>query len=312
MNILKLIPTIQTYVWGGKKLKNEYFKGTNENTIAETWELSCHPDGTSIISSGQYKGVSLYKYISTHGKEILGTSCNKFEDFPILVKLIDAKEKLSIQVHPNDEYALKNEKQYGKSEMWYVIDAKEDSFIYYGFKNEISKEELKKRIENNTLLDVLNKINVKKGNVFFIEPGTVHAIGNDILIAEIQQSSNITYRIYDYGRLGLDEKPRELHIQKGLDVIKREKPKLNYNFGKYLVKCKYFQVEKIEINNSFKNYANLDSFHSILFIEGEGKISTEEDSLSYKKGDSFFIGAGSGKYRIEGTGYFLLTTIPKN
>ena len=310
--LFKLEPTTKNYIWGGVQLKDRYNKKSIDDKIAETWELSCHPDGSSIISNGEYSGKSLSEYIKIGGNKVLGINCKKFADFPILIKLINAKEKLSIQVHPDDEYGLKNDNQYGKTEAWYVIDAKEDSYIYYGFKKEIPKEELRERIENNTLLEVLNKTYVKKGDVFFIEPGTVHAIGGGILIAEIQQSSNITYRIYDYNRLDLDGNPRELHIEKGLDVIKREPPKLNYNFGKYLVKCEYFQVEKIEINVFFESNADLDSFHSLLFLDGEGIISMEEEKIAYKKGDSFFIGAGSGNYQIRGNGYFLLTTIPEN
>lgn len=206
MSVLKLKPACKDYIWGGDNLIKYYNKEYQGKVLAETWELSCHPDGPSEIVNGEYKGKTLSQYIKENSSEVLGKNCRRFQEFPILIKFIDARDNLSIQVHPDNGYALKNEGQYGKTEMWYVADCKEGAFLYYGFAKEIDKEEFRLRIENNTLLEVLNKIPVQKGDVLFIEAGTIHAIGKDIVIAEIQQNSNITYRVYDYGRVGKDGK----------------------------------------------------------------------------------------------------------
>ena len=194
MSVLKLKPSCKDYLWGGHRLVEEYGKEYDGEILAETWELSCHPDGPSTIVNGAYAGKTLEEYIEAEGKEVLGTNCRRFRDFPILTKFIDAKQDLSIQVHPDNRYALKNEGQYGKTEMWYVVDAGKEAFLYYGFKKEVSKEEFARRIQEDTLLEVLNAVPVQKGDVLFIESGTIHAIGKDILIAEIQQNSNVTYR----------------------------------------------------------------------------------------------------------------------
>ena len=221
MSVYKLQPSYKDYLWGGHRLVDEYGKDYDGDILAESWELSCHPDGPSTIVNGPYAGKTLEEYIETAGKEVLGSNCRRFRDFPILIKFIDAKQNLSIQVHPDNRYALKNEGQYGKTEMWYVVDAEKDAFLYYGFKKEISREEFARRIQEDTLLEVLNAVPVHKGDVLFIESGTIHAIGKGILIAEIQQNSNVTYRVYDYGRVGKDGKKRDLHIEQALAVTNR-------------------------------------------------------------------------------------------
>lgn len=308
--ILKLKPAIKSYIWGGDRLKTEFNKHSYESVVAETWELSCHFDGPSVIDNGDFAGKTLNEYINIYGNVVLGANCKKYSEFPILIKFIDAKNNLSIQVHPDDDYALKKENQFGKTEMWYIIDAKKGAYLYYGLNKNVTTEELKRHIENNTLLDILNKVYVKKGDVFFIEAGTIHAICSDILIAEIQQSSNVTYRVYDYDRKDQFGNKRELHIKKSLDVISKVPMKGNYDFGNCLAKCNYFQVEKIEVDKYFENTAETDTFHSLLFIDGEGFVKTGDEYLKYQKGDSFFIEAGTGKYMVEGNGYFILTTIP--
>lgn len=221
MSILKLKPSCKDYLWGGHRLAEEYGVKYDGEVLAEAWELSCHSDGPSYIANGMYAGKTLQEYIDIKGKEVLGLNCRRFRDFPILTKFIDAKQSLSVQVRPSNRYALKNEGQYGKTEMWYVMDADPGAYLYYGFKTEISKEEFAKRIEEDTLLEVLNAVPVQKGDVLFIESGTIHAIGAGILIAEIQQNSNVTYRVYDYGRVGKDAKKRDLHIEKALAVTNR-------------------------------------------------------------------------------------------
>lgn len=313
MCILKLKPSCKNYLWGGHRLADEYGIEYEEDILAEAWELSCHPDGPSYISNGKYAGRTLEEFIEAEGKEVLGTHCRRFRDFPILIKFIDAKQNLSIQVHPNNRYALKNEGQYGKTEMWYIMDAKPGAFLYYGFKTEVSKEEFAKRIEEDSLLEVLNAVPVQKGDVLFIESGTIHAIGEGILIAEIQQNSNVTYRVYDYGRVGKDGKKRDLHIEKALAVTNRVpivKDKTSYP---HVADCDYFTVDKLNLDGTFmkkmEGSVSETSFASILFLDGEGTISNKGESLHFKKGESFFLTAGSGTYTIEGSCDALVTTI---
>ncbi len=319
MNLLKLTAPCKDYLWGGTKLKTEYNQQSSAQKLAESWELSCHEDGLSVVAEGEFAGLTLKEYIDRASREVLGTDCDKFEQFPILVKLIDAKERLSVQVHPNNDYALKNEGGYGKTEMWYVVENEPGASLYYGFQRKISKDEFEERIRNNTLLEVLNKVEVHPGDVFFIESGTLHAIGAGILIAEIQQNSNSTYRIYDYGRIGADGKPRELHIAKALDVTELEpspaKPQnAPEQFGGYsrtlLASCEYFTVCEMEITSQVQMDADLTSFHSILCLDGEAVLlNGEVELVSIKKGGSVFVPAGMGKYTIKGKCKILFTRV---
>ena len=315
MEILKLIPSCKDYIWGGHRLAEEYGKVIEGDILAEAWELSCHDDGASIISNGVWAGKTLKEYIKESKEDVLGANCKRFSDFPILIKFIDAKDNLSIQVHPDNAYALQNEGQYGKTEMWYVVDASEDAFLYYGFEDEISEEEFRKRIEEDTLLEVLHAAPVKKGDVFFIEAGTIHAIGKNILIAEIQQNSNVTYRVYDYGRIGKDGKKRELHVEQAIQVTKREPVQKRDTMYPHIAKCDYFTVDKINLDgklfDKMEGFVTEESFLSILVLDGEGMIQNQFGSLSYKKGDSLFLPAGSGAYQIVGRCDALATTIGK-
>lgn len=310
MKIIKLQPSCKDYLWGGTRLKEEFNKKYDGKILAETWELSCHKDGPSFLDY-EGKKITLRQYIDLKGKGILGTNCASFDDFPILIKFIDAKNNLSIQVHPDNAYALKNEGQYGKTEMWYVVDAKEGAFLYYGFEKEISKEEFARRIENDTLLEVLHKAPVKKGDVFFIESGTIHAIGKDIIIAEIQQNSNVTYRVYDYGRVGPDGKKRQLHVDKALDVTRLERvPKRD--FGSHLGICDYFQTDYVNTadNGTYHDCADASSFVHILCLSGQATVRTQDESLDFGKGDSIFIEASAGDFVIEGQCEAILTRVP--
>ena len=313
MALLKLKCACKDYLWGGHRLKDEYHKESDSDIVAETWELSCHPDGPSVIENGPYKGRTLSEFISKEGKEVLGINCRRFRDFPILTKFIDARDNLSIQVHPDNRYALTNEGQYGKTEMWYVLDAGENAFLYYGFRKEISRQEFAKRIKEDTLLEVLNAVPVRKGDVLFIESGTIHAIGKDILIAEIQQNSNVTYRVYDYGRVGKDGKQRDLQIEKALDVTRRVPILRSDSAYPHVADCDYFTVDKLYLDGavmrSLKGSISDASFVSLLFIEGEGRISSGGEELDFCKGDSFFLSAGSGEYEIEGSCEVLVTSI---
>ena len=236
-------------------------------------------------------------------------TASRFDEFPVLIKFIDAKDNLSIQVHPDNAYALKYEHQYGKTEMWYVVDCEEGAYLYYGFNREVSKEEFAERIRNNTLLEVLNPVKVKKGDVLFIESGTIHAIGKNILIAEIQQNSNVTYRVYDYGRVGKDGKPRELHVEKALEVTRREPVRQRENCAPHVAACDYFVVDKLSAKNEkLTGFVGKESFQSILVMEGEGEIVNGEEKLTFKKGDSLFLPADSGAYEISGTFEALVTS----
>ena len=239
-----------------------------------------------------------------------------FEDIPLLIKIITAHEALSVQVHPDDTFAREEGQRNGKTEMWYVLDASEGATLIYGFKNEISKEEFKQAIENNTLLEKLNVINIKKGDTLFIEAGTVHAIGKGALIAEIQQNSNCTYRVYDYGRVGADGKPRELHIQKALDVSNTVPPThdtkpmgetqvTNGNEKQLITSCDLFNVERYKVANEITLSTDEKSFMHILVIDGEGEIQNRKAI----KGDSFLIPASFDNFEINGNIEFLATTL---
>ncbi|MBQ7187651.1 MAG: class I mannose-6-phosphate isomerase [Ruminococcus sp.] len=319
MAVIKLEPAFKDYIWGGTRLRDDFGKRCDFDKVAESWELSCHKDGPSVVAEGKDKGLTLQQYIDKYGKEVLGTNCGRFESFPILIKLIDAKDNLSVQVHPNNEYALRVEGEYGKTEMWYVVDCDEGAELLYGFKKEISKDEFARRIADNTLLEVTNSVPVHKGDVFFIEAGTLHAIGKGILIAEIQQNSNTTYRIYDYGRVGKDGKPRELHVEKAKDVT-RLAPAKKYPetpvekhegyTSKLMAECEYFSTYILDIDGKAELEAGGDSFNNLLFLEGEGTVSGG-DCVEFKKGDSIFITAGTGKYTVNGKCKAVLTKIGK-
>lgn len=316
---IKLKPAFKDYLWGGTRLRDDFGKDCDFDKIAESWELSCHKDGNSVVADGEFAGLTLAQYIEKEGKSVLGTNCEKFENFPILIKLIDAKDNLSVQVHPNNEYAQRVEGEYGKTEMWYVVDCDEGASLLYGFKHDITKEEFRERIENNTLLEVTNSVPVKKGDVFFIEAGTLHAIGKGILIAEIQQNSNTTYRIYDYGRVGADGKPRQLHIDKAVDVTnlcpakpypQSEPVDMGGWTKKRLAKCEYFTVDVINVDTSAALEADKSSFVNILVLDGGCVLSSEgNDAVELKKGDSVFIPAGLGKFELTGKCSAVMTHI---
>lgn len=317
MSILKLKPAFKDYIWGGTRLRDDFGKDCDFDKVAESWELSCHKDGNSVVADGEFAGLTLAQYIERSGKAVLGTDCDKFENFPILIKLIDAKDNLSVQVHPDNEYAMRVEGEYGKTEMWYIVDCDPGATLLYGFKHEISKDEFAQRIADNTLLEVTNAVPVKKGDVFFIQAGTLHAIGKGILIAEIQQNSNTTYRIYDYGRVGKDGKPRELHVEKAKDVTALcpaksypETPveKMDGYTSKLLSSCDYFTTYALDVADKAVLEADDKSFNSILILEGEGKV-IGDDTVGFKKGDSIFVSAGTGKYAIDGACKAILTKV---
>ena len=274
MEIFKLKPVLKSHIWGGKKLAESYGK-TGAGIISESWELSCHPSGLSIIENGEYAGKTLRSVISG-------------ANFPVLIKLIDSAEDLSIQVHPGGEA--------GKAELWHILECAPGAFIYYGFNKELTKNELLYHINNNSLTGILNKIYVNPGDVFFVAPGTVHAIGRGITLAEIQQNSDITYRVYDYGR------PRELHVEKALEVMRLVPADNNIAAAR-----EYFNVKKLEIDYEEIITIESASFASLLFVDGKGSISGNNQILSFSKGDSFFVPPGMGEIRIFGECKVLVT-----
>lgn len=311
MPILKLSPSCKSYLWGGSKLLREFHKPFAGDILAETWELSCNQDGECLISEGPFQGLTLSGYIEKSGRQVLGGNCARFPEFPVLIKLIDAKERLSVQVHPNDVYALKTEGQYGKTELWYVVDAEDGAELYCGFNREMTREELTEYIRQNKLPEVLQSYKVKKGDVFFIEAGTIHAIGGGIVIAEIQQNSNLTYRVYDYGRRDSDGKTRPLHIKKALDVVRLKPPEKAHDPGGHLGICGYFMVDKLDVDLIYHGYASQDSFVHLLILDGEGVLSDNCGNTSFRKGESFFICAGTGGFTIHGRCRALQTQIPE-
>lgn len=320
MKPVKLAPVFKDYLWGGTRLKEEFNKRSDLEIMAESWELSTHPDGESRILNGAFHGLTLRSYLNQVGYQVLGTVCENQKELPILIKFIDSKQSLSIQVHPDDEYALRVENDFGKTEMWLILDCEPDATLYYGVKEEISKEEFKARIEQNTILEVLNEVPVKKGDVFFIEAGTIHAIKEGIVILEIQQSSNATYRIYDYNRKDAHGNLRELHIEKALDVTKLTPSNEAYmpqgDVEKYdgyqsqlLRQCNYFTTKRYDVSSSVQLTVNPTSFQSIIVIAGSGELLYQDEVMQIKKGDSLFIPAQDAKYEVKGQCQFVLTYV---
>ena len=318
-----LKPAGKDYLWGGQRLNDDYSKGINLDPLAETWECSTHPNGPSVVNSGEFKGQELRNVLKAH-PEFLGSHPQEIiaDGLPVLIKFIDAKKDLSVQVHPSDEYAKEHEKgQLGKSEMWYVIDADKGAKLVYGFKTKVTKDQIRNSIDDGSIEKYLQYVPVHKGDVFFIKSGTVHAIGAGILLAEIQESSNLTYRFYDYNRVGKDGKKRELQIDKALDVVNLEPSdeprqpirKLQYKPGyasELIGRCKYFEVERVLINtervrNMAEVQTNDDSFNVLLCIGGCADLFGEDTLINIFKGDCVFIPANSEPLKLHGKGEFL-------
>ncbi len=316
-----LKPAGKDYLWGGSRLKDDFSKDMDLTPLAETWECSTHPDGPSVVASGAYAGRLLSEVLSRH-PEYMGTHPRTDGGLPILIKFIDARKDLSVQVHPDDEYAREYEHgSLGKTEMWYVLDAARDAKLVYGFYHDISREKLKKSLEDGTVERYLQKVKVQKDDLFYIEPGTVHAIGAGVLIAEIQESSNLTYRMYDYGRVDKNGRPRELHIAQALEVASRRGSRtprqpmrvLKYRKGcatELLCRCKYFQVERQLINTErcremadFQTDSN--SFQVLLCIGGCGTMFGAGEMLHFFKGDCIFVPADSIPLKLHGRAQFL-------
>lgn len=343
MAIGKIVPACKNYLWGGERLRKDFGIFSPETPLAEAWVLSAHPDGDSLISfSNALHGESFSDYIKAHPKAA-GSLARSFPFFPMLIKLIDAKQALSIQVHPEDSYALSKEGQYGKTEMWIVLEREEGAFLYFGFQEECSEEEVRRAIQEESFPSLLQKVPVEVGDVFFIPAGTVHAIGAGIVLAEVQQNSNLTYRVYDYGRKDAQGNTRELHVEKALQVMKRKKVssfmqeelqkdgKKTVGENAYLeliASCPYFTVERLSLEEegSFSRELGEESFLSILVLEGEALLSeavagSAEKTLIEKapmeqcriqKGESFFLPAEKASWSLKGKGQFLLSSLRKD
>lgn len=315
-----LCPSGKDYLWGGQRLNTEFEKNINLNPLAETWECSTHPDGPSFIASGIYEGKSLAEVLKLH-PEYLGTRHEGERELPILIKFIDAKSDLSVQVHPDDEYAKEHENgQLGKTEMWYVLDASKDAKLVYGLHKDCTEEKIRTAISSGTLGKYLQTIPVKKDDVFFIQSGTIHAIGAGCLIAEIQENSNLTYRLYDYDREDKDGRKRPLHVDQAMKVANLKssaEPKqpmrvLKYRQGaasELLTRCKYFEVYRMLVNTERRQTVRYQSdevaFRVLLCVNGCGSITAGSDMLHFYKGDCIFVPAHSETLTIHGQATFL-------
>ncbi|PWM52998.1 MAG: mannose-6-phosphate isomerase [Bacillota bacterium] len=299
--MIKLKSVYQEYIWGGSKIHELLHKDTGTlPRVAESWEVSTHPAGKSIVENGAFRGKTLNEYFDQIGWGTAGRYAARNHQLPILIKYIDAKENLSIQVHPNDKYARKHEGDNGKNEMWFVLAADEGAFIYLGFSRDVTKEEIKRRIADNTLEEVLNRVEVKPNEAFYIPAGTVHAIGAGCLICEVQQTSNVTYRIYDYGRTDENGNPRELHVKKALDVLDYRRTEIadlkrrdTMSMERYIDgmfgrngKC---TLLKYEAEGDLTILLPVSHLTFALVIDGSGKLYAGDSEEAFERGDTWMI-----------------------
>lgn len=317
---LLLRPTGKDYLWGGQRLNADFEKNIDLDPLAETWECSTHPDGPSYVVGGEFDQQALSEVINDN-PSFLGSKHEDENELPILIKFIDAKSDLSVQVHPDDSYADEYENgQKGKTEMWYVLDASKDAKLVYGLNRDCSEQDVRKAIDEGSLSKYLQTVPVKKDDLFFIEAGTIHAIGAGCLIAEIQENSNLTYRLYDYDRLGKDGKKRELHVDKAMAVSNLKssaRPKQPMRVMKYcpgeaselLSRCKYFEVYRMLVNTERKQSVTLCadelSYRVLLCVQGCGSITYDGGFMNFYKGDCIFLPAASVDISIHGVAQFL-------
>ena len=299
--VVKLQPSIKSALWGGSYFQRD--KNLSQEVISELWELSVRGFDSSVIASGKDKGKRLDEVLT---KDDVGPVQERMPFFPLLIKLIDAKENLSVQVHPSDEYALKKLSSYGKTEMWHIIDADEGCGLYVGFNKDYSRKEVEDSLNNGTILNLLNFFRVHKGDTFFIEAGTIHAIGKGVRLIEIQQNSDITYRLYDYLRKDKNGKYRELHIKEALDVINYHKYTKPASNQELLAKSPYFTVVRKTLNNneSLTLNANKSSFISFTFLDGNGNVN----DIPYKRFDTFYLPYGK-TCEIKGEGTLIISEV---
>lgn len=305
---LQFQPILKDRIWGGKKLKTYLNKPITSEITGESWEISNVENDVSVIANGLYEGKSLNELINEFPEAVLGTKVYKQfgKQFPLLFKYLDAREDLSIQVHPNDELAKERHNSFGKTEMWYVMQADDDARLIVGFKDKSSPEVYLKSLEDKTIIDILDTKNVKKGDVFFLETGTVHAIGAGTVIAEIQQTSDITYRIYDFDRVDALGNTRELHVDLALDAI-------NYNIvnaQKYyskekntsneVINCRYFTTNFIPLDGNLEVLKNDESFTVYMCVDGNFNLKYNGDTFQYETGNTVLIPSKMTQFEIEG------------
>ncbi len=307
---MKMIPVFKDYIWGGTNLKN-FNKSSKLTKIAESWEVSCNEDGLSKIENGPYAGKYLKDVINLNFNKFIGNNIKKGSKFPLIIKLIDANQDLSIQVHPSFKTVDKELGESEKSEMWYILDCEENSYIFYGFNKDLKKEEFSKYLLDGNICSVLNKVYVKKGDIFFIPAGTIHALGKGIVAAEIQQNSNTTFRIFDYNRKDANGNYRTLHIEEAKRALSFKKTYINRfkECSNDIFQCRYFKVKKEKILDHIEFSSKEDSFCVIQFIRGNGNIEYRNLVHNANKGDTFFIPANMGNYIINGNCEILTTRI---
>lgn len=305
---LQFDPILKERIWGGEKLKTVLNKPITSKITGESWELSDVKGDVSVVSNGDYKGKSLTELLETFPDELLGTQVHQRfgKQFPLLFKYLDAREDLSIQVHPNDELAKARHNSFGKTEMWYVMQADDNARIIVGFENRSSPEQYLKTLEDKTILGLLHTVNAQKGDVFFLETGTVHAIGAGLVIAEIQQTSDITYRIYDFDRKDSNGNTRELHVDLALDAINYEKTNTQKQYTHHLnqsngmVDCPYFTTNFIPLDGESEVHKDGVSFTVYMCVEGEFEIHYNGVEFHYKTGDTVLVPAAIKALALKG------------
>lgn len=306
MEVIFLKPIFKNYIWGGTNLREKLQKESQEEKIAESWEISANENGNSIIKNGQFRGKTLNQiYTDSNIKikeKIFGTKCINKKEFPLLVKFIDANQNLSVQVHPDDKFAKQYECSSGKSELWYVIDCEENANIICGLNN--SKIDIKEIMKNNQIKKYLKVIKIKKGDCIYIPSGTIHALLSGTIVCEIQQNSNVTYRVYDWNRKDSSGNARELHVDKALKVIKpRNKVILKHTLNKkkqILSRNRFFSVDLINVENCYKDRTKKTTFYAYNVIEGRGILKSDNTEYTISAGESFIIPSNIGKYEILG------------
>ncbi|RKS90500.1 mannose-6-phosphate isomerase type 1 [Flavobacterium limicola] len=305
---LQFEPILKERIWGGEKLKTLLHKPITSNITGESWELSTVEGDVSIVANGEWKGKSLTELINSFPDEILGTAVHtRFgKQFPLLFKYLDAREDLSIQVHPNDELAKKRHNSFGKTEMWYIMQADDNARIIVGFKENSNAAEYLENLKNKTLLSILDDVKVQSGDVFFLETGTVHTIGAGIVVAEIQQTSDITYRLYDFDRVDANGNTRELHVDLALEAINYNKVEAkksyttNSNQSNTVVDCPYFTTNFIPLDGAISVSKSGESFTVYMCVEGSFEIEYNHSKIQYIKGDTVLIPAAMNAFILNG------------
>ncbi len=305
---LQFTPILKNRIWGGTKLKTVLHKNIISNTTGESWELSTVPNDVSVVNNGAFKGKNINEIIKLYPNEILGenTVLRFGKEFPLLFKFIDAKEDLSIQVHPNDKLAKARHNSFGKTEMWYVMQADNNAHLTIGFKEDVSRAQYVEKLNQKKLSELLNKKTVQQGDIFFLETGTVHAIGGGVVVAEIQQTSDITYRLYDWDRVDAHGNSRELHTELALDAInfKATNSQIAYTIKKNArnkaVHCPYFNTNVIPLTTELNWQRNNGSFTVLMCTEGSFSLEIENEKYRYQKGDTILLPAVLSKGVLKG------------